>query len=141
MHASRPTKNSSNERLLQMRIGFLQSAMGEIVSALVPASSMPSVLLEGEQLTFLADFCLPELGVVIAAGVTAYVIMHCAASGAVELSFDAPVPGLHTWGNTLLLVPFHTEDALEALNTALQLKPNCVVSLMNDPVGTVTEAA
>lgn len=118
-----------------MRLGFLQNSLGEIVSAIVPASSMPSILLEGDQLTLMSPLSLGELGIVVAAGMTATVIWHCLTSGAVELEFNDPIPGLlHVgWNNTLLLVPYQTEDLLQAFNAALSRNPNCAVSVIELP--------
>lgn len=121
-----------------MRLGFLQNSLGEIVSAIVPASSMPAVLMEGDQLTLMSSLELGDLGVVIAAGVTATVIWHCLQTGAVELEFDHPIQALmHLgWNNTLLLVPYQTEDLLSAFNAATQRNPNCAVSVMEIPTPT-----
>lgn len=118
-----------------MRLGFLQNTLGEIVSAIVPASSIPAVLMEGDQLTLMSALELGELGVVIAAGVTATVLWHCLKTGAVELEFSEPIPGLMQmgWNNTLLLVPYQTEELLSAFNAAMQRNPNCAVSVVEVP--------
>lgn len=52
----------------------------------------------------------------VAAGETAKVVFTDSTSGAVEIAFDRVVPALHAWQNTLLLIPYTTEEFLSVLS-------------------------
>lgn len=111
---------------------FIRSPMGEVISAVVPRTSMVSAFQEGERFSLWSDLELPPYAVILA-GTMITVLAVCMDTGMVDLGFDHMIAGLHHWGHTLTLVPYDTDDTVEQLNKALhsvlELNPGCVIEV------------
>ena len=113
----------------KMKRAFMLSPCGEIISAVIPKTDMPTAFLVGDSLKLVRDLSLEPHGT-LKAGVWVRVLDHDTDTGVVDLCFDTPVPGLHQWGQTLTLIPFDTDEALMALKYSLELNPNSVIEVV-----------
>lgn len=97
-----------------MRPAFIPTVAG-IASAMITAASKPACLLCGSELVLQSELSLLPYGI-LPAGFAFLVISHCLSTGIVELRAVQPHVALTMWGQTLILQPFETEDAIRAIN-------------------------
>lgn len=97
-----------------MRNAFIVGANGRVVSAVIPKTARSRAFLVGHLVTFAAGIDLGEAE--IPPRSTATVVSHCPVTGHVWLEMTPAVRGMRHWEQMVLLVPFETEELLEAIN-------------------------
>lgn len=103
---------------MQKKRAFMRDAAGFIHSAIVWETTTPDAFKIGESYTLGRTLDLRPFGTLLV-GTMLTVEDHNHDTGLVSLVFNSQTPALIAWGLHLDLLPFDTEDALEALNTPL----------------------